>query len=367
MSREADNLKKKLRSKKTISKIPYDKGLSTGSTMLNLACTGRSTVGFLPGYYYMLVGDSNSGKTFLSLTCFAEACLNPAYSDYRLIYDNGEEGALMDVRKFFGQAVADRIEPPAKEDGYPSYSSTVEEFYFNVDDALAKGIPFIYVLDSEDSLTSVAEVKKFVQNKKAFNRVKEDDEADEMKGSYGDGKAKAHSSNLRRLIAPLHKSGSILLVVKQTRDNIEKFSFDKKTRSGGRALGFYATIEMWSSVKKALRKPYKGKERHTGNLCQVKIKRSRFTGRETVVEVPFYWSAGLDDTGSCVDYLIEEKHWSGGKGGINAEEFSFKGTREKLVAHIEENNLEKDLRLLVATVWADIESACEIRRKRRYE
>ena len=61
--------------------------VSTGSTLLNLACSDHPRIGFLMGGYYYLVGDSASGKTFLSLTCFAEACINPAFDNYRLIFD----------------------------------------------------------------------------------------------------------------------------------------------------------------------------------------------------------------------------------------------------------------------------------------
>ena len=58
------------------------------------------------------MGDSTAGKTWLSFSLFAEACLNGAFAKHRLIYDDVEGGALMDVRKYFGASVADRVEPP---------------------------------------------------------------------------------------------------------------------------------------------------------------------------------------------------------------------------------------------------------------
>src|SRR2546423_5801296 len=76
--------------------------LSSGSTLLNLACTDHPDLGFFKGAYYYLVGDSVSGKTWLSLSCFAEACCNDAFHDYRLIFDDVEGGALMDIRRYFG-------------------------------------------------------------------------------------------------------------------------------------------------------------------------------------------------------------------------------------------------------------------------
>jgi hypothetical protein len=53
--------------------------LSTGSTLLNLACSDRPDAGYFKGAYYYLVGDSQAGKTWLLLSCFAEACRNPQF------------------------------------------------------------------------------------------------------------------------------------------------------------------------------------------------------------------------------------------------------------------------------------------------
>ena len=66
--------------------IPLSDYLGTGSTLLNLACTGKLQGGFLKGHYYSVVGDSSSGKTFLALTCFAEAAINKNFKEFRLIY-----------------------------------------------------------------------------------------------------------------------------------------------------------------------------------------------------------------------------------------------------------------------------------------
>ena len=95
---------------------------------------------------------------------------------------------------------------------------------------------------------------------------------------------------------------------------------------------------------------------------------------ENVIQIPIYYSFGIDDIGSCVDYLIDEGHWKKAKTkkgkegtGIKAKEFDFKGTREKLIQYIGDNNMEKDLRDIVGDVWKEIEDAVKINRKKRYE
>jgi hypothetical protein len=364
--RRVDEIKQQLRKKpKGLVPLSDDKFLSTGSTLLNLACTGRTDGGFIKGHYILFVGDSDSGKTFLSLTCLAEATLNRHFKDYRLIYDAPEGGALMDIERFFGKRVADRLEPPAGDRVSPIHSQTVEDFYYNIDDALKRG-PFIYVLDSQDCLTSKAEVEKFKRGKRAARKERAGEDAERVAGSYGDGKAKAHSSNLRRLMGPLQESGSILIVVNQTRDSFDPF--EKSTHSGGRALKFYATLQLWSSPAGKLDKTVNEKKRQLGIVARVKVKKNRITGRDRSVLVNIFHSCGLDDTGSMVQYLIGEKYWKAVKGKVTATGLGpeFVGSEEKVVRWIEDGNREGDLRELVGVVWSEIERQCEVHRKSRY-
>ena len=337
-------------------------GLSTGSTLLNLACTSNPFIGFVRGKYYLLVGDSRAGKTFLAMTCFAEACISPVFKDYRLIYDNGEDGMLMDVEKLFGKQTARRLEPPRKEKGHPIFSYTVEDFYYHLDDAVETGKPFIYVMDSMDSLTSKQEGEKFQAHKRvARGRGKKGDDA----GSYGDGKAKINSSGLRRMMSKLRDSGSILIILSQTRDNIG-FGFEKQSRSGGRALRFYATVEIWSKITGQIKKVVRGKARPIGVHVGLHLKKNRITGKTPSVEMDIYPSFGIDDVGTCVDYLLDEGWWDKKKQTIEAGEFDFSGSRANIIKRIEEEGWEQELRAIVGKCWAEIEAASTPDRQRRY-
>lgn len=347
--------------------------LSTGSTLLNLACSGKTAGGLEPGKYYLLVGDSGSGKSFLTLTCFAEAMLHPKFKGYRFIFDEPEDGALMNRERYFGKAAA-KIEPPAVKGGEPYHSSTVEEFYYHVDDAVKQGKPFIYVLDSMDSLTTEDEEDQFAKEKHANGR--------KVTGSYGTAKAKKNSANLRVVINGLKKTNSILIIISQTRDNIGFGSqYNPKTRSGGKSLRFYATLEMWTSVLQRITKKVRGDKEKIGIVSQVQIRKNRIQGREPVVFVSILDDHGIDDVGSMVDFLVHKKEWkvSAGKEGdgkqikggvvqgvIDAKQFNVKGSRELIVKHVQDNNLEQQLRTIVAEVWQDIETASQLERKSRY-
>ena len=353
-------IKKMLQAKKRTQVISPGDYLSSGSSLLNLACTGDVKKCFLKGHYYYLVGDSQSGKTFLSLTCLAEAAINKAFDNHRFIFDNAEDGALMDIKHFFGSKVADRIVAPnSKHDCSPVFSETIEDFYYHVDDAIKDGRPFIYILDSMDSLSSEAEKTKFQDQKKAQRKNKT------ITGSMGDGKAKKNSAGIRQLIPALKASGSILIVISQTRDNMG-FGFEKKSRSGGHALKFYATLEIWSSCGKKIKKTVRGKDRPVGINTILKIKKNRVNGRDRQVEVPIYYAIGFDDIGGCINYLLDENHWSLSGQTIKAPEFNFEGTKNEFIKKIESQKLENKLQSIVQAVWDEIESACDPGRKMRY-
>ena len=340
--------------------------LSTGSTLLDLACSGKIEGGFPKGAYIFLVGDSMAGKTWFSLTCLAEAANSSKFDDYRFIYDNVERGARMDLERYFGTKMANRLEPPnVDEDGEPVYSSYIEEFYFNLDDAIDDGKPFIYILDSMDGLDTFADDEKFGDWKDAFRKGKE------TKGSFGMSKAKFNSTTLRSIAGKLGQNGSILIIISQTRDNVDpKNPFQTKTRAGGRSLRFYATLEIWLSVKGLIKKVWRGKDRQIGANIKLQVKKNRLTGKESEVIVPIYHSMGIDDIGSCIDVLVSEKEWSKTKSGmITMSSMGPEKTmkREKLIAYIEEEDLVSDLKDLMEELWDKIEQATAVKRKKRYE
>lgn len=363
MDDEVEQIKKQLRRK---SKPTAPHTLSSGSTLINLAATGKLDSCWKAGHYYHFVGDSDSGKTWIALATLAEAARDPHFDNHHLIYDNGENGALMNLRKFFGDAMVDRLEPPAGTTEEPIYSATVEDLYYNLDDLFKEGEPFVYVQDSMDVLGTRDDAKTFAKQKSVRRSTKANQ--DEAKGSYGTAKSKLNSAHLRETINKLPKTGSILIIISQTRDRIGfGAQFDPSTVSGGRALKFYATLQLWSATKEKIKEQRAGKMRQLGIVSKVRVRKNRETGRDRTVYVPIYHSLGVDDIGSCVDYLLFEKHWKKDTGGVRARELELHLPQEELCQAIEEQGLEEELRLLTERVWTDIEDACKVKRKPRYD
>lgn len=342
--------------------------LSSGSTLINLACSGHADWAMVSGAYYWLVGDSSSGKTVLTLGVLAEASINPAFDGFDLIFDNAEDGALMPIEKFYGKRLLDRIQPPSKDGDEWVNSHTIDEFYYHLDDRLKaakkkNGRPFIYLLDSMDSLDTEYAEEKFQASKKAHESGKE------AAGDYGDGKAKINSTHIRRVRAELQETNSILIILSQTRDNPAATRFQKKKVSaGGHALKFYAHWQLWSSIKGDLKKSVNGQDRQIGIIAKISVEKNRISGKEWVVEIPIYWSYGIDNIGSCIDYLVTEKKFKAKDGGIIiAPALDFEGKRALLVEKIESENLEAVLHGIVEETWKDIESRCSVQLKSRYD
>jgi RecA/RadA recombinase len=347
-------------------------GLSSGSTLLNCALTGNPHFAFLKGFYYFMVGDSASGKTIQAMTIYAEAAANRQFKDHRFIYDNTEDGMLMDSDGLFGMAMTDRLEPPSRDKaGNPRYSRTLEEFYYHLEDLGKAGRPFIYILDSIDALDTEQDDKKFDELKKAHDKARRREEGESTKGeekdekvagSFGMARAKLNSSSLRRARRLVGESGSILIILSQTRQ-----STYGKTRSGGEALRFYATAEFWTSIVETIKRTVRGKPRKIGIRAKFAIKKNRHTGKLYEVETDIYPSLGIDDLGGCVDYMLEEGFWTKQKESIDAPEFKLVASREKLISYIEQNNLEGELRAIVGKAWEELDAACSLKRKRRYQ
>jgi len=338
--------------------------LKSGCTLIDLASSSGVRGAFATGTLVHLIGDSNAGKTWLALTTAAEMCRDKKFDDYRIIYDDVENGALMDVEHYFGSQLANRIEPPRTyKDGSPWYSETAEDFYVNIAEAQEDGRPFLWICDSMDSLTTRASLKKFKKDKSAIINKKD------TKGSFGDGKAKINSQLLRGVVDGLRPTGSILIIISQTRDNIDPMSFSKKTYSGGTSLKFYAATQIWLAVRGEISKTYRAKKRKLGAICRARVSKSRINGRRYIVEFPLYDACGIDDVGGMIDYLLDESIWKeGGKPQkINATHFQLKESKKKLIEIIEARDLEKELKALVLHTWRDVEAHCTERRKKRYK
>lgn len=323
----------------------------SGSVMLNLACS-NSYKGFSElGRMSNLIGDSDTGKTYLALEMLAQCANDKAFDDHRLIFDDAEKALSMDLPFLFGSEMADRVEWDGEN--VPTHSTTIEEFEYNITKALEDG-PCIYVLDSFDAVASEDDMRKLEEDFDAREKGRE------AKGSYRMGKAKYAASALPRICSKLEKTNSFLLIISQTRDNINPMSPVKKTRSGGRALKFYAQHEIWLAVKGQI----KSKNRIVGSDVLAKISKNKLTGLHRSVEFSLRHGYGCDDIAACLSFLLEEGEAKKSGSGLTWSGYS--GVMARVIKDIEKDGTEKKLFTTTEEVWNEVEESLKPNRKSKY-
>ena len=318
----------------------------TGSTLLNLALSNTPYGGYRLGRITNLIGDWHSGKTWLFWQSMAEVVRDKRFDKYDIYYDGAEGATDIPVVDLFGSKIL-RVDTGKK-------SVSLEDFFSNIFGLIEKGKPFIYCLDSLDSI---------------FANEQRDKKVEEVGKREIPSEPRVFNSILRRIHDGIDKTESALFVISQTRKAIGVIFGSQQRRAGGDALHFHSWHELWLSIRSQVKKRVRGKDRSVGIIIKIRIEKNKVTGKRQMIQIPLLTDFGLDETGSLIDWLVnEEKIWNTKKEGVKTVIESDFGTlsREALIAHIEEDGLENDLRELVVKEWFDIENATKTNRKKRY-
>lgn len=326
--------------------------LSMGCDLLNLAISDDVCKALGYGRYVWYEGGSSSGKSYLTLSAVAEAARNPEYNEHRLIFFDGERGAGFDLADYFGDQVAERLEV--------MYPENLERFYDICDDTLDKG-KAVMVLDSFDALLPASVEEKIEED--AEKRAK----AENTGGSYAMEHGKIHSQRLRRLIKKLHASNSLFIGISQQRDNISTNPYAPKNRtSGGRSLRYWASVQIETQLASPIKKKVDGKDHVIGNNVTINTKKNRISGKSKSVSVRFIHGFGIDNTGSSLEWLADNKYISQSGGRYSSPFYEKAYYFEELAQKIENDNYEYQLAELLQKSWSDLESKLQIARKPRY-
>ena len=386
----------------------------TGCKLLDLVVGGAKGVyGFPSGKFINIVGDKSAGKTFLSNEIIAWAYHNLG-KNFKWVYDDCESGYSFDTEAMYGF----EIMPMNLDDRV--HSQTVEQAFCNVSDfakSLKKGQFGIYVLDSLDGLTSSE------QDDRAEQRLKLHEEGKELeKGTYGLGKQKYLSREFfPQLCSVIENKNILVIIISQIRENVDMFSFEKFSRSGGKALDFYAHTVLWLATAKKITV----KNTPVGVVVKAKTTKSKTPRPFRDCIFSFLYDYGLDGIGTGVDYVFDLRtpkgelntkakaiQWNGtgefdkktlkefleenelfekfensryseadGTDTDNMfafiqskkdykklfqEKFGETMTRDELISYIEENNLEQELDKRVEEKWESFEDSIKSNRKKKF-
>jgi recombination protein RecA len=259
--------------------------LPTGCTLLDCVLGG----GWAMQRIANIVGDRSSGKTLLAI----EACANFAqkYPQGKIWYREAEAA--------FDEGYASELGLPVKrvdfgKDGLDTNWDTIEDIFEDLEakikESETSGKPGLYIIDSLDALSSRAELDREID-----------------KGSYGLEKPKMLGKLFRQLTRRIKAANICVLVISQLRDKIGVTFGEKQTRTGGRALDFYATHILWLSHISTLTRTVGGTKRATGVRIKAKCKKNKVGApfRDCVFDVSFGY--GIEDVDASLTWLEELK------------------------------------------------------------
>ena len=260
--------------------------IPSGCTLVDLACTD-TIKGFCPvGHTVNIIGDSNAGKTMLAVASMAETFARYANMFQYKFYDF-EQAMSFDVPSLFGNRFSDAfvIEEPEHT---PEWS--IEAVASKVIADCKEHAQFI-VIDSADGMLSNVEMEAIVAGKQLEQTA------------YGGPRAKAMTTFFRQVCPAVAKSNSFMIVLSQAKDNMGFGAmFKPKVRYGGKALAFYAYIELWLARAEAI----KAKDTVLGSWTKAKVERSKANGKRRIVEFPILPAYGIDNTRGNMRWLLNE-------------------------------------------------------------
>lgn len=342
--------------RKPQKKITY---ISSSCSLLNLALTGNVNHGFEAGTVVTFTGESSTAKSLIAGSILADMAYNPTFDDYDLIYMDSENGFKFEKEAFFGKLGAERIKEPDIKREDPPKSLTVQDMAIGIKKALRSGNKFVYVVDSLDGVSSMEDVAKTDEILSAY------EDGRTTSGSYNGSKPKFLSQFFSQIAKPLADMESIIITISQTRDNMG--GLGGKTRSGGKALGFYANTEVWLAPpfkNKTISKTVDGKEDDIGHRVTFKVKKNRVSGKPRAVTVSILTNYGIDDIATSLEWLAEYKFIDIKK--IEIPNIDCVGTKDKVIKFIEDNDLEPVLKEYLQKCWDERESKLMPDRKPKF-
>lgn len=299
--------------------------ISSGCSVLDCVLGG----GWPLGRMVNIVGDKSTGKTLLAIEALAN--FQMSFPDGLAKYDE-TEAAFDDP---YAEALGIDMSNVER-----TSSDTVEALFDSLTEFVKQcdGKCGLYIVDSLDAVSDKAEMSRSISE-----------------ASYGASKPKQLGQLFRRLVKPLEKSKVCVIIISQVRDAIGVTFGNKHTRSGGRALDFYASIILWLAHLGQMKKTVRKVERSIGVKIKGKTSKNKVGLPFRECEFKILFGYGIDDVTSGLDFLKSA--------GVLAEELGLNSDRDILdfIKGFQSGSDElqaqvtKDIKESVVKTWYEIE------------
>lgn len=250
--------------------------IPTGSKLLDCVLGG----GWPLGRVVNIVGDKSTGKTLLAI----EACANFArkWPNGSIWYNEAEAAFDLEYAQALGL--------PKKMLYLSTDCNTVEDFFEDLEKKLAESAdsnaPGLYILDSLDALSDRAEMGREIDQ-----------------GSYGAAKAKKMSELFRRCVRKIKTSNVCLIVISQVRDAIGVTFGVKYSRTGGRALDFYASQVVYLAQLGSNKRTIDKVQRSVGVKIRAKCTKNKVGLPRRECDFSILFGYGVDDIAASLEWL----------------------------------------------------------------
>lgn len=255
--------------------------ISSGCALLNCVLGGGWPLGRIAN----IVGDKSSGKTLLCI----EAAANFArqFPKGQIYYREAESAFDRGYAQALGMPL-ERIDFGRKGQAFETVEDVLEDLTKLVEEHTKAKRPGLYMLDSLDALSDRAELEKPTDA-----------------GSYGTGKAKRMSELFRKLVHKIEESKLCFIIVSQVRENIGVTFGRKYTRSGGKALDFYASQCLYLAQVATHKRTIRGVERIVALQIKSKMDKNKVGLPLRDCEFPLVFGFGVDSVGASIDWLAD--------------------------------------------------------------
>lgn len=262
---------------------PKQRGfIASGCKLLDMVLGG----GWAEGRIANIIGDKSSGKTLLCIE--ASANFVKSHPKGKVYYREVEAAFDVDYAKALGMPV-DKINfSHQRKDPIDTVEDMFEDMVSILNNHPKQ--PSLYILDSLDALSDREEVDRAMGA-----------------GSYGTGKSKKMSELFRRVVRALDRANMTVIIVSQVRSKIGVTFGDRSTRSGGRALDFYASQFLKLAHTGVIYETRHGQKRAVGISIKAKSTKNKIGLPFRECDFDLLFGYGVDDLEASVRWLAEVK------------------------------------------------------------